>query len=172
MQAIVGCGKTAKSVRYPGTTTGFLAGKPPYSVVTMTSVSVVQYSTVTSYPVFNIDYDKNVPGTADYICPHCQEKVRITNVPPLSSDELKRVTEERNRPHRVLGMEIPKILKGSPSAEQEYGYIIIENSQGHRFLYVWVGAGYMLDLGYESKEPAAPGSRFQTASKIIHRIGP
>jgi hypothetical protein len=108
-KAIVACQKTTVSSRYPGVIS---PSAPPYSVVTPTMISAIQYTTVTTYRIFNIEYDKSESGWNIWKCPHCNEEVKVINRKPgaRSQNELDNLVEEQDKPRRKWRIILPAIF--------------------------------------------------------------
>lgn len=108
-RAIVACHKTAVSSKYHGIIS---PSAPPYSVITPTMISAIQYTTVTTYKILNIEYDKSESGWKIWKCPHCNEEVRVINkkAGERSQEELINLEEEHNRPRRKWRIILPAIF--------------------------------------------------------------
>lgn len=97
---IIGCRKTAVSHRYDWVGGG-LVERPPYSVEETTVVFGKQTTTVTTYKIFTVEYDKGESSEKIWKCPHCNEDVKIINRKPgARSQEQLKLLEEENIKHR------------------------------------------------------------------------
>jgi hypothetical protein len=105
---IVGCQKTAVSTRYPGVIN---PKAPPYSVIT-SHISVIIFSTVTTYKIFNVEYDKSESSEKIWKCPHCNEEVKVINrkAGKISQEDFKRLEEQHYRSRSIWKVLLPAII--------------------------------------------------------------